>query len=594
MFAERRGDGSFLRRISRLLFLTICVSMSISIYFHSLSNPDEIESVHNLPIARISPGGWAWSIQNNSSWFANNGGSFGCEHALHKPETLWIAMPTWNNIVDLHHALGSVIAQETSGFDTVHVVVFEDNSLNMLSVQQKNNYREVMDVTFLRSPMEEGPTTKPNQGAAYGKWALFQWIRRRALPHEYVFVLDGDDTLSTTDALQYLSRTLFREQPWFAWGRINGKYSEQCGPLVLSHNSVRKSNWSFCHPRIFLSHLLDYLKAEDFQRNNGEWLQKATDRPFIFKFIEMAGPERILFLHERPIYNYTMTSLNGLHIYSKEVIHGDKELINNRPPVSKLPESIFVITCVYDSRNDPYLFLKRLKESKLDPHTVLHIHICNNKHSMQAELEDIASRLNNEQESHHIKIHDMSETKNGFSRFILARKIMNVEFVSYVVMINDDQYVLKNTIASIYRRREPRMYKTLHGKSWDHSVDRSKLRFFKRNTLSDPDPTRQMRSHLTNSNSWQYGEAGMSIIDASIFKSHELFQLGTMVYYLDDMWLSYLVTLSGWPIQRLFDQPVNTTQHLWTSNQTTQHVSIKEEFFKRLECFSCPKEHLKI
>jgi len=524
---------------------------------------------------------WSWPTEV-INWTSSNG-SFGCQHELHLSETLWIAIPTWDDPERLNAALESVRVQERSGFQTIHVLVFEHESENTLSFQQQHSYTQNMNVTFLRGPLLPSSTYKMNPGSAYGKWILFDWIRKHALPHEYVFILGGDATLSSNDDLRYVHRTLSKQKPWFAWGQSNGQYNDRCKPLQLSSQGIRKSKWSFCHPRMFQSHLLHRLKKEDFQRDVGLWIQEDTDQPFIYKFMEMAGPERTILLHERVIYNYTTTSNNSSIISPQESITDGKELTFNRPPALQLPETIIVIACVYDRKNTKK-FLQRLKASILDPKMELRIHICNNNYKRKMELANIAASLNRAQEAHVVTIHDMGANIGGLARFVLARKIMQEEFVSYVIMIDDDQYVIPNTIALIYARREPHTYKTWYGKNWDHSIGSTRLKYFKPHTGGYFDPSLSIdNKHIS---SWQYGGTGMSIIDAAIFKTQELFQIEPEFYFVEDMWLSYLVTLSGWPIKRLFLEFDDATEER-TSGQWSPLVKIKENFFRKLEYFSC-------
>tara|TARA_B110000091_G_C13767864_1_gene455250 strand:- start:1006 stop:1308 length:303 start_codon:yes stop_codon:yes gene_type:complete len=72
-----------------------------------------------------------------------------------------------------------------------------------------------------------------------------------------------------------------------------------------------RQRWPVCHPRIFKSHLLHELTEADFKNGRSEWLQKATDRPFMFNFLERSGDARSQFMKERKIYNYTWTKNNG-------------------------------------------------------------------------------------------------------------------------------------------------------------------------------------------------------------------------------------------------------------------------------------------
>ena len=77
-------------------------------------------------------------------------------------------------------------------------------------------------------------------------------------------------------------------------------------------------------------------------------------------------------------------------MFKKEVIQGDKELINNRPPSLKENEVIHVISCIYKRKNSREFF-NRLAMSKLPPGHELRIHICNNSPERQNELTSIAN-----------------------------------------------------------------------------------------------------------------------------------------------------------------------------------------------------------
>lgn len=203
-----------------------------------------------------------------------------CDKSVSTNEAFWIAISAWNNPERLHLALQSVVSQEQVPYHKVHVVVEEDHSDRMFAQTDIDRYRDLQGkvvVTFLRNDRTitsfiNNITMSAKQGSAFDKWSTFTYIRK----HD-VFVLDGDDTLADTKVLHDLYQQLHQHKPWFAWGRHEGLYSEQCQDLSGKPDSVRNAVWSFCHPRMFQSHLLQELQASDFQRNDGTWLQKATD-----------------------------------------------------------------------------------------------------------------------------------------------------------------------------------------------------------------------------------------------------------------------------------------------------------------------------
>lgn len=520
-----------------------------------------------------------------------------CKKTVHSEERIWFALPSWNKSKLLKRALQSLIDQQDIGYAQIKVVVFEDYSKDMLTEEDKAYYRSLtatashVDFVFLREP---GSPIK-SKGSAFGKWSLFEYIRDKALPHEYVFILDGDDTLSDRKVVRYLFTKLHRYRPMFAWGRHNGKYSEQCADLDRSKFpekpdqpytlQIRKGVWSFCHPRMFQAHLLRELNVKEFQRNDGSWLQKATDRPFIFKFMELAGLDNIRFLGDRPVYNYTFTSDNGLTRFSKSLITGDKELVNNRPPAPPAPYNLHVVACVYH-RNNTEIFLSKLIQSRLPPGLVLNIHICNNNRQRQLELERLASKLMLEYGSkrRYLKIYQMDYNMGGYSRFVLARRIMERTYVEYVIMMDDDQYVRPLSVSRIHKAREPQAYKTWYGKNWEPD-ERS---YWRPKDRLPVDPNYRGRRSQDIS-TWQYGGTGMSIVDASIFTIRELFQLEYRYRFVEDVWLSYIVQLlKGWKIGRLnikFDFP--GPEFSAKTGQFTGLRALKDQMFRDLGYLRC-------
>lgn len=506
-----------------------------------------------------------------------------CKSSDTTEETLWIAVPAWNKTRLLEKCLDSIASQVNTGFGNIHIVVFEDYSIDMLTDEQKQKYRNKLQITYLAN---KGPE---KHGSSYGKWKIFEYIRSVAHPHEYTLIIDGDDTLADVDTISYIYKRLKESKAWFAWGRHNGKYSEQCQSLrwnMMSLNkSIRNAIWSFCHPRMFQSHLLQSLSMSDFQRDNGEWLQKATDRPFIFKFMEMAGRDRIEYIgDQRALYNYTFDSRNGLKVFKKEVIQGDKDLINHRPAAPRSKDVIHVISCIYNRQNTPQ-FLQKFSETVLPKDHELIIHICNNSPERQNELLDIAKNVERETNaltiSLKVNVVDMGGNHGGFSRFLLAKQVMQREFVEYVIMVDDDQYVRPGSIAYIYSKRQPQTYKAWFGKTW-RTGDRDYWTAYPSIT-SRPFSRASFRWDVTR---YQYGGTGMSIIDANIFLYKELYELDEKYKFLEDMWLSHIVNIQRWKIIRLF-LFFGEERESSIAGQYVNLKEIKNEFFAKVNYFQC-------
>ena len=488
-------------------------------------------------------------------------------------DALWIAMASWNDPGGLRNSVRSVCSQRAS-YASVELIVFQDRSDSLLSeaeqrrlarlCQDGNGMHTKCTVTFLQVP--------PNQlGAAAGKWILFKHIRRRAAPDDYVLVLDGDDVFSHHAVLAKIRRTLSAHRPWFAWGKISGRFQEQCGPLPTPAHEFRnmvattpdRQTWPICHPRMFRSSLLTTLTEDDFRRADGSWLQKSTDRSFMLNFVEQSGDERIHFFGDEPLVNYSWTPNNGLLRFRRDSVQGDKNDVNNRAPMMVHPDTIVVISCIFD-RNNSFIFFRHLASSRLKPNTLMEVHICNNAPERQIELEAHARSATNQAEAGDlikVSVHNMRENTYGFGRFLLARQLMDRRLLDYFVMIDDDQYVNHDQIQALYDARQPQTYLSWYGKNWyDGNRDywHANETWITQNPRGAPRPEAGedavglgQRKGLGYS-TWQYGGTGMSIVDASVLRSEGLFEARWQFYDVEDMWLSYVVHRIGWTIKRYY------------------------------------------
>eukprot|EP00566_Odontella_aurita_P011772 CAMPEP_0113594588 /NCGR_PEP_ID=MMETSP0015_2-20120614/39167_1 /TAXON_ID=2838 /ORGANISM="Odontella" /LENGTH=384 /DNA_ID=CAMNT_0000501615 /DNA_START=194 /DNA_END=1345 /DNA_ORIENTATION=- /assembly_acc=CAM_ASM_000160 len=356
-------------------------------------------------------------------------------------------MPCWDDLPGLRRALRSVMEQRQTGYRNVRVVVFEDHSSNMISSEEIEAYRDRMNVTFLRNPKP------PNQGSAYGKAKLFDFLRENALPHEYVIVLDGDDVLPDSWTIHNIHVALQRKKPWFAWGRQNGKFSASCTKVEKDSDlSLRFIKWSFCHPRIFRAHLLNHIDDRDLQRQDGQWLQKATDAAFIYKFMELAGPDRVLFLHEQPLYNYTFGHQNGLKVFRKRKILIDKRNVQRHEPAEMMKYDIHVL-CLLQSKEKAKEVLKGLAGTRLNVDQSLHIHVWNNRSILH--IEKVASEVKEQYPEVKIGVSRMGKRSGELDWMLFPRYVMKHESVDYFIILDDDQVVSERTIPKLYDWRRP-------------------------------------------------------------------------------------------------------------------------------------------
>jgi hypothetical protein len=212
---------------------------------------------------------------------------------------IWVLMHAWDEPKLLREAMHSVFQQKRQDLHVgkihVELVVFVDRCGAQLDYLTRRTCHNLADCTLL----ERGDVkTCPSLGSAAAKVALLSHINAIIEPNDYFTFLDGDDTYATTETLINIYRSvLLPKRPYFAWGAHSGRFSEQCRDILdterrenhAGRRNVRQLSWSFCHPRFFRGSLLQHLNELDFKRDDGNWLQKATDRPLIYAAMELGG-----------------------------------------------------------------------------------------------------------------------------------------------------------------------------------------------------------------------------------------------------------------------------------------------------------------
>jgi len=105
--------------------------------------------------------------------------------------------------------------------------------------------------------------------------------------------------------------------------------------------------------------------------------------------------------------------------------------------------------------------------------------------------------------------------------------------------------------------------------------------------MCSTDPTKRAACH-PEIRTYQYGGTGMSIVDARIFLVRELYELDPNFLFVEDVWLSYMVQLAGWSIERLF-VTFDTDARAQSFNQFSSLRQKKEMLFERVGYLGCAK-----
>jgi hypothetical protein len=126
-----------------------------------------------------------------------------------------------------------------------------------------------------------------------------------------------------------------------------------------------------------------------------------------------------------------------------------------------------------------------------------------------------------------------SNEKSCFRRFEIAEELN----AKRIIFIDDDVIIPDDFVEKALAQYEPETYKSW----WTWNFNGQPYHFVK-------DRTRI----TTPGVAVDYGGAGISIVDASIFQRPELFDVVDGAYYMDDIWLSYVVGhVLGWRIEYL-------------------------------------------
>lgn len=487
---------------------------------------------------------------------------------------IWVGMHAWDEPGLLERAVRSVLSQKlTDGRHRVvldvRLVVFVDRCGADANVVTRKLCRRNKRCNIIGALDRD---TCPEQGSAFAKWEIINHVRRQADPHDYFTLLDGDDKYTSRSTLMNIFLgVLLPTRPNFAWGSQTGKFNEECKESHMPGTYARALvPWVFCHPRFFRVRLLSDLNVSMFKRSNGSWLQKATDRPLVYAALE-TSPEKITHIRGGPHVSYTFGKKNGLKRFSKHIISGDKQQVMARLPLKSWPLEIHLFCAIFDRPNTIY-FMDHLLQSELGEYKV-RVHIANNKASRQAELVALAALKSTDQITFDVTA--MPSNLGGMARFLLLKQMMRVYLIDFAVFIDDDQYVGKQSILNLWAQRENRAMVSWFGKCWDNAESKYWVPTFGFN---------QIHQNSSFPKVWHYAGTGFSIVDTLIFSDPRVFQIPDEYFYVEDLWLSYILSVNTWKRKRAF---VSITQSNEShSGQFNNLKKVKERMFRQLN--TCP------
>ena len=132
-------------------------------------------------------------------------------------------------------------------------------------------------------------------------------------PEDVIVTLDADDWLAHPGVLDALEPYYADPEVWLTYGshrrwkdklahRMNWKVkrgiAREIPDVIARGGYFRQFEFVSSHLRSFKRFLWDGIRDEDLRDDDGEYWKAAPDHAFMFPLLEMAGADRIRYIHE--------------------------------------------------------------------------------------------------------------------------------------------------------------------------------------------------------------------------------------------------------------------------------------------------------
>ena len=412
------------------------------------------------------------------------------------------------------------------------------------------------------------------------KYFLFGLVKASAGPNDILLVLDGDDTLHRKDALKIVNQKYLDTGAYFTYGSYKGRWEEQIKDLPSGVRegeigfNPREQTWVYGHPRTFKAHLLEHISEHDFKHSDGTWLTKCTERGFVYRMLELAGPSRIGYIGEK-IYNYKFSAKSStLTTVSAEARAAMlQHTMSGMKPSQPLLADLHVVLLAWKRT---YLLPSQLswlqKQANLERQ--VHLHVVNNNWMETEAVEDIVNKFKEWQTSSDeakellskkestilplkvTVIHNNSDKNNcNFARFVYVDELRRTTPLDEVVFLDDDQYWPPTFLSTLLDAHQPKSISTWYGKTFNKEEGVSDTNGLRSYWKPDAGLTDIITGKVEH-DSFKYGGTGGSIFDANLWllDSQLLRPTKDLSSWakIDDLWASYVLdALLGWNIHRI-------------------------------------------
>lgn len=389
-------------------------------------------------------------------------------------------------------------------------------------------------------------------GPAASRYKTLKLIRTFAAANDLIVLLDGDDELLGLDSLETINQAYLRSGVWSTYGSYEGLYSEQMHGLTTSTKpfNPRFSGWHFGHPRTFKVHLIDHIFRHDFVKEDGTWLQKATDQALYLRILELCGKTKVLHIPDK-IYKYNNNPQSTLKSIPFDQRQNDLAYVHRQDPVSPIHLPLHIILVVYARIFLIPLQIESIASQSLHKHRDLVLHILNNNLEASDEIESIVLEAREKYIGFNILLSHNAYNPGAFIRFTYACELRQKIPLDEFVLIDDDQLWPDNLFSSLVEAKTPMSSTSWYGKVYS-KTDRKLIDYFD-SDLTMTDIRQHRKAEIT---AFKYSGPGGSIFDANICLASEALSLlpsslGEFNRH-DDIWISFVMdALLGWRQHRL-------------------------------------------
>jgi glycosyltransferase involved in cell wall biosynthesis len=225
-----------------------------------------------------------------------------------KENKLMVLVPFFNAGPFLDKCVQSLAPQDYPNFEVIFIDDASTDECSQFDVPEGLNARIIRNAR--------------RRGALYN---LHNAIMEHCSTDDIVVCVDGDDWLSSNDALSYINEQYEKYDCWVMYGQYRDSmgFPGLSAPFASKDDikTVRKK-WRTSHVKTFRAGLYQSIQQQDaefacMKDERGRWLTSATDAAIMFPLVEMAEYERVLF-SERVLYVYNRSNPLSHHHNGRE------------------------------------------------------------------------------------------------------------------------------------------------------------------------------------------------------------------------------------------------------------------------------------